>query len=62
MCNNDGQCMSESLRELINLGIDAYENELQMEKETKKSTCNPPRPELKNVRISYDGKTWYDLR
>ena len=24
------------------------------------STGNTPRPEMKNARISYDGKTWYE--
>lgn len=57
MCNHEGQCMSESLRDLIKMDIEAYEEGLEME---QKSTGNPSGPELKNVRISYDGKTWYD--
>ena len=59
ICNHEGQCMSESLRDLIKMGIDAYEERLEMEKPSE-STGNPPRPELKNVRISYDGKTWHN--
>ena len=31
-----------------------------MEKELTESTGNPSRLEMKNVRISYDGKTWYE--
>ena len=61
MCNHEGQCMSEELRELIKMGIDAYEEGLEMEKEPTESTGNPSRPEMKNVRISVDGgKTWYE--
>ena len=61
MCNNEGQCMSESLRDLIKMDIEAYEEGLEMEQKPTESTNNPSSPELKNVRISYDdGKTWYD--
>jgi hypothetical protein len=60
MCNHEGQCMSESLRELIKMGMNAYEEGLEMEQEPNKSTGNPSRPVLKVVRISYDGKTWHD--
>lgn len=61
ICENEGQCMSESLRDLIKMDIQAYEEGLEMEKEPTKSIGNLPRPEMKNVRISYDGKTWIDL-
>ena len=60
MCNNEGQCMSESLRDLIKMNIQAYEEGLEMEKESTKLTDNPPRPVLKVVKISYDGETWHD--
>ena len=60
MCNHEGQCMSEELRELIKMGINAYEEGLEMEKEPTESTGNTPRPVLKVVKISYDGKTWHD--
>jgi len=61
MCNNDGQCMSESIRELIKMGIDAYQEGLELDKKSFESTTNPSRPEMKNVRISYDdGKTWHN--
>lgn len=61
MCNHEGQCMSESLRDLIKMGIDAYEEGLEMEKEPTEPTNNPSRPEMKNVRISSNGgKTWYE--
>ena len=61
MCNYEGQCMSESLRDLIKMDIQAYEEGLEMEQNPSESTGNTPRPELKNVRISYDdSKTWYD--
>lgn len=33
MCNHEGQCMSEELRELIKMRIDAYEEELELERE-----------------------------
>ncbi|MEK6528319.1 MAG: hypothetical protein AABZ36_05520, partial [Nitrospirota bacterium] len=62
MCNQEGQCISEELRDMIKMGIHAYEEGLEMEKEATESTSNPPRPEIKPViRISSDGgKTWYD--
>ena len=60
ICENEGQCMSESLRDLIKMDIQAYEEGLEMEQKPTESTGNPPRPEMKNVRISYDGKTWYE--
>ncbi len=61
MCNNESQCMSESLRELIKMDIEAYEEGLEMEKELTVSTVNPSRSEVKNIRISPDGgKTWYE--
>lgn len=61
MCNYEGQCMSESLRELIKMGMTAYEEGLEIEKEQKESTTNPSRPVLKIVKIRYDGKTWHDV-
>ena len=60
MCNHEGQCMSEEIRDIIRMSIDAYEEGLEMEKEHE-SAGNPPRSEMKNVRISYDGKTWHDM-
>jgi hypothetical protein len=53
--------MSESLRELIKLGIDAYEDGLEMEQKATESIGNPSRPVLKVIKISYDGKTWHDV-
>jgi hypothetical protein len=61
MCNYEGQCMSESLRDSIQRDIEAYEEGLEMEQKATESTGKPSRPELKNVRISYDGKTWHDV-
>jgi len=61
MCNQEGQCMSEELRDMIKGNIVAYEEGLEMETRPIESTCNPSRPEMKNVRISLDnGKTWYE--
>ena len=61
LCDNEGQCMSESLRDLIKMDIEAYEEGLEMDTKPTESTGNPSRPELKVVRISYDdGKMWYD--
>ena len=61
MCNNDGLCTLESLRDLIKMGIQAYEEGLEIEKEPTESTSNPARPKMKNIRISFDdGKTWYE--
>lgn len=61
ICENEGQCLSESLRDLIKMDIQAYEEGLEIEKKPVESIGNPSRPEMKNVRISYDGKTWYDV-
>ena len=61
MCNHEGQCMSENLRDLIKMDIAAYKEGLEMKQKPTESTDNPPRPEMKNVRISNDGgKTWYE--
>ena len=61
MCNQEGQCISEELRDMIKGNIVAYEEGLEMEKEPTESTGNPSRPELKVARISIDnGKTWYE--
>ena len=35
MCNHEGQCMSEELRELVKMVLVAYEEGLEMEKEGK---------------------------
>jgi hypothetical protein len=62
LCSDEGQCMSKMLRDLIKMDIEAYEEGLEMEKEPTESAGNPPRPEMKNIRISYDdGKTWHDV-
>ena len=63
MCNQEGQCISEELRDMIKMSIDAYEEGLEMEQKPTESTDNPSRPEAKVVRISYDdGKTWIDCK
>ena len=33
VCNNDGQCLSEGLRELIKMSIEAFDDELESESE-----------------------------
>jgi len=35
MCNNDGMCVSEKLRDLVRMSLDANEEGLEMEKEEK---------------------------
>ena len=61
ICNQEGQCISEELRDMIKRNIMAYEEGLEMETEPTESTGNPSRPELKVARISLDnGKTWYE--
>jgi len=62
MCNQEGQCISEELRDLVKRDIVAYEEGLEIETKPTESTNNPPRPEIKPViRISYDdGKTWHE--
>ena len=61
ICNNEGQCMSESLRDLIQMDIQAYEEGLEIKQKPTESTGTTSRPEMRNVRISNDGgKTWYE--
>ena len=61
MCNQEGQCISEELRDLIKRNIVAYEEGLEMETKPIESRGNPPRHELKVAKISLDnGKTWYE--
>lgn len=52
MCNYEGKSPSTSIRELIQMGINAYKEGLEMEKEVTQSTGNPSRPQIKVVRIS----------
>lgn len=62
MCNNEDQCMSESLRDLIKMDIQAYEEGLELDTKPTKSTDNSPILEPRVTRVSYDdGKTWYDV-
>ena len=35
ICNQEGQCMSEELRELVKRDIEAFEDGLEMEREEK---------------------------
>ena len=61
MCNQEGQCISEELGDMIKRNIVAYEEGLEMETKPIESTGNPPRHELKVAKISLDnGKTWYE--
>jgi len=61
ICNNEGQCMSETLRDLIKMDIEAYEEGLEI-KEDKESKSVSLIPEIKVSRVSYDdGKTWIDV-
>lgn len=61
ICNNEGQCMSETLRDLIKMDIEAYEEGLEI-KEDKESKSVSLIPEIKVSRVSYDdGKTWIDF-
>jgi len=62
ICDKEGHCLSESLRDLIQRNIEAYEEGLEMEQKPTKSTGNLPRPEMKVARISLDdGKTWHNV-
>lgn len=64
MCNDDGMCMSEELRDLIKMGIDAYEEGLEIKQEESKQTepiptiklieDEKPIAEVKNARIVFD--------
>lgn len=37
MCNHDGQCLSESLRDMVKSYLDAYEDGLELEQKEKES-------------------------
>jgi len=53
--------MSETLRDLIKMDIEAYEEGLEI-KEDKESKSVSLIPEIKVSRVSYDdGKTWIDV-
>ena len=56
-CNEKGLTKSEQLRQLVKNFLD---NPTQEQTKQTESTGKPSRPEFRNVRISYDGKTWYD--
>lgn len=45
--------MSESLRDLIKMDIEAYEEGLEMEQKSTESTGNPPRPDPTFVLMGY---------
>ena len=57
-CNELGCTLSDFI-------VNSLENSLEIKSEIDKlksiSQKIEPRPEMKNVRISYDGKTWIDL-
>lgn len=61
MCNHEGQCMSENLRDLIKMDIQAYEEGLEMEKEQKPT----PKPIIEYVeekpRVILHGKILDDF-
>ena len=63
MCNHDGQCISEVLREMIKRDLEAHDEYIQLEMESK--TKSEPTPkhtsQAKITRISYDGKAWIDI-
>jgi len=44
ICNNDGMCVSEKLRDLVRMSLDANEEGLEMEKEEKQ------KPQLIEIR------------
>lgn len=57
-CNELGCTFSDFI-------INSMENNLENEPEIEESESTPQkiesRPKMKNVRISYDGKTWIDV-
>jgi len=67
ICNHDGKCISEGLRDLLKMDIEAYEEGLEMEQEESPSLTATnqevkPISEARITRISHDdGKTWIDI-
>ncbi len=58
MCNYDGQCISEQLREIIKMNIDAYEEGLDMEREESEiiePVFDPPRSVAHGQILDDDG-------
>jgi len=63
MCNDDGMCVSESLRYLIKSALEAHEEYLEIEKRKTRSegtqstniqeTKNEESAQLKHVKIDY---------
>ena len=56
-CNELGCTFSDFIINSLEKNI---ENEPEIEESEPISQKIEPRPEMKNVRISYDGKTWYE--
>ncbi|MCV0373660.1 MAG: hypothetical protein K5793_08935 [Nitrosarchaeum sp.] len=62
MCNHDGQCISEALREMIKRDLEAHDDYIYSEMKRPIKELKIPRAEAKIKKISYDdGKTWIDV-
>jgi len=54
MCNDDGECISESLRDMIKQHLDCHEEYLEMKKEEK--------PQAKAQIIESDGHSITEIK
>ncbi len=56
MCNHDGQCISEGIRDLVKMGIEAYEEGLELEEsEIVEPISEEPRPMAHGKILDDDG-------
>lgn len=60
-CNEKGLTKSEMLRKLIQNFLDTPILELKDHSKTLESVNKTSMPKIKITRISYDGKTWFDI-
>ncbi len=49
VCNQDGKCMSEQLRELIKMDIDSFEGVLEIEQEEYRKNIQPTQKETISI-------------
>lgn len=63
MCNHDGLCISEALRDMVKRYLEAHDDYIHSEisSKTESKSVDKPASQVKVTRISYDGKIWIDV-